>query len=186
LNNDLLESFKSRLSNLDWKKAIVLIVAIFMSIYSNYLNLFSYSFIIFLFGSGLSFVLFVLKNKFWKYIFTVLLVLNFFDIIEFNYYSTYIGINSLRINIIPFLFVFVHIFLNTESLDKYDDKNYFSFFYKSEKAVKDDYKSRVERFEFKYRYKSIKQLNEIIEDKGVMTKEAVQAAVNLIDKFDMG
>lgn len=174
----------NRVKALDWKRAIVLIVAICMSIYSNYLNLFSNSFSVFLFGSGISFVLFIFKIKYWKYLFSVLLVLNFFDIIEFNYYSTYVGISGLRINIIPFLFLFFHMFLNSESLDRSDNKNYFSIFHKSEKTKKNAYNSKVERFENKFKNKSKKQLEEIIENKDVMTKEAIKAASNLLDKFD--
>jgi len=166
-------------------RAYVLIIAIFMSIYSNYLNSFSISFIGFLIGSIISFILFILKKNIWVYIFSGFLVLNIFDIIEFHFYSSYIGINGPRINMIPTLFLFLHIGINSGNKNKSYEGNYFSIFYKSEKSKLNKFQSKVSRFEFKYRDKSKQELEDIIENNDVMTKGAVQAASNLLENFDL-
>jgi len=181
LNNDLLESFKSRLSNLDWKKSIVLLISIFLSVYSYFICNQGVLGIPFTIGTFVCLVLFYLEIKFWTILLSLLLLLKITYILPQFFITLEFGTSNFKINVLALILLIVHLNLNNSLTNKLLQK-----LRKSEKTKNDNFQSRVQRFEFKYRYKSIKQLNEIIEDKGVMTKEAVQAAVNLIDKFDMG
>ncbi len=176
MKNEILDGFKSRIESLDWYRAIILIISINLSLFSSFIDgEFIYR-LPFLIGSVLCLVLFYFGEKFWIYIFSVLLLLKvlyilppFFVIFEFQLFIFSFNVLALVLNI-------VHLNLN-EILIK-------DLLARSKKMKKDNSQSRVERFEFKYRYKSLKQLNEIIEDKDLMTKEEVQAATNLINKND--
>lgn len=184
MKNKIIENIKTKLLILDWKKAIVLILSIFMSAYSNYVNWIFLEYLPFLIISVICLILFVFNKKNWVYIFSILLVLNVFDVLAFNFYSIYFGINSLSINVIAVSFLLIHISLNNIRKNKSEVGTYFSTLHKSEKTKKYEYQVKVERFEFKYRDKSRNELQEIIENKDIMTKEAVQAALNQLDNFD--
>jgi hypothetical protein len=67
----------------------------------------------------------------------------------------------------------------------FENNKYFtSVLIKSDKSKVYEFQSKVECFEFKYRHKSSKQLNEVIENEDIMKKEVIQAALNLLESFD--
>ena len=70
----------------------------------------------------------------------------------------------------------------------FENNKYFTSVFKdlikSDKSKVYEFQSKVERSEFKYRHKSSKQLNEVIENEDIMKKEVIQAALNLLESFD--
>lgn len=175
MRNEVLDRVKA----LDWKRAIVLIIAIFISTYSSFVHGVSFLEIPFILGVIICFVLFYFNKNSWVLGTTFLLFLKviyvlpqFFFIIEF--YLLFV-----KINIFPLILLIIHLNLNEDYIKRILKK-----LKKSDESKINEYQSKVERFEFNYRYKSKKQLEEIIENKDVMTKEAIKAASNLLDKWD--
>ena len=174
MKSDLKETIESKVSTLDWKRTIILFISIGFSISSCILDgdvLYRLPFIL---VSIICLILFYIGNNKWVYIFTALLLLKVLYVLPEFHISFNFQFFIVNLNVLALILIIIHLNLN-EILIKDALGN-------SDKSKKDNFKSKVERFEFKYRYKSLKQLNDIIEDEAVMAKEAVEAATNLINK----
>lgn len=176
MKNELKENFEIKAPTLELNKGVILFISIGLSITSCILLgdvLYRLPFFI---VSIICLVLFYLGKNVWVYIFSALLLLKVLYVLPLFYISFGFQFFIININILALILLVIHLNLN-EALIK-------NFFGNSDKIKKDNFKSKIDRFEFKYRYKSKKQLEEIIENKEVMAKEAIEAASNLLDKFD--
>jgi len=176
LKKSALKVFKFRLNNLDWNRAIILLISIGLSVLSCIIDGDIIYRLPFVFSSMLCLILFYYGKKIWIYVFSAVLLLKVLYVLYPFYIIFSFQLFIINFNGLALILLVIHLNLN-EILIK-------DLLGNSDKARKDNFQSRVERFEFKYRYKSKKQLNEVVDNKDVMAKEAIQAASNLIDKFD--
>jgi len=166
------------LNSLDWNRAIIVLISIGLSALTCIIDGNIVYRLPFVLGSILCLILFYYEKKIWIYVFSALLLLKVLYVLSPFYITFSFQLFIIKFNVLALILLVIHLNLN-EILIK-------DLLGNSDKTKKDNFQSRVQRFEFKYRYKSKKQLNEIIDNKDVMAKEAIQAASNLIDKFDMG
>jgi len=172
------EKIKSNWGSLVWEKAIVLIIAIILSELSINIQGELLVRLPFFVGSTICLNLFLLNKNSWINIFTILLILkttfllpNFF--ISFSLYFFYF-----TVNILPLVLLIVHLKLNKISILSIVQK-----IHKADKTKDNETQSMISRFEQKFKSKSKKELEDIIANSDVMTKEAIQAASNLLKRY---
>jgi len=162
---------------LKWKSASILLISIVFAFYSFVRFDFIIKELFFIIGSLNCLLLFIYKKSVWINIFSILIVLKIIYILPEFFVTLEFYIGNLKINLIPLIFLVIHFRINHVSFFKYIKK-----LHKSEDTIIKEYKSKVKRFELKYQYKTKDQLKDIVENKEVMVKEAVEAATNLLIK----
>ena len=135
------------------------------------------------FGLIITLIFIILKQKYWKYVFLVLILLAFSTLINFYSRTLSIGIGFVQIEFTALALLILHLGTNPGIIS-----SFLNLFEPSERNLREREKVRLNQFEImvknferKFEPKNKKQL-EIIVQENKLIPEAIEAAKRLLNK----
>lgn len=134
-------------------------------------------------GLAITLLLIVLKKNFWRYVFLVLVIISFTDLIQFYSRTFSIGFGPIIIDLSALGLLLLHLAVNPDILAKAKQ-----FIESSEESLaekkelkKKTFEREVKRFEMKFQSKHKSELEKIIIENAYVP-EAIEAAKRLLKK----
>lgn len=129
-------------------------------------------------GLVLTLILVIFKKNIWKYLFLILILLSFTELIEFSNLRVSFTFGFLNVNLISLVFLISHLALNSEM--------FFNIIQKinpdkeiSQELQNQYFEERVNQFEVNFKNKSKTDLEQIIKENKLLP-EAVEAARRIL------
>lgn len=120
------------------------------------------------------------RNKIWNMVFLLFLLLCHFEILSVSTHTYTFGIFVLKVNVIPFFLILIHLFCNKSIIDRFRSKKILDPEKVKEEQIRKEknFEAAVQIYIEKWGGKSKEELERIIEN-NLHVKEAIEVAKRL-------
>lgn len=135
------------------------------------------------FGLVITFILILFKKNIWKYVFLILILLSFTELIQFYNQTFSFGIGPLSIEIIALGLLIFHLAMNPDIISKIklEIEPSEESLQKKIDLHKEQFENRVKQFEVKFKSEEKNELERIVNE-NTLTPEALEAARRLLKR----